>query len=109
VLTDPYYPGWRAYVDGVESPILRADYLFRAVALGPGAHVVRFVFTPRSLERGMALSLAGAVIAVGAILIGLGGPLFARRPWRLVPWRRLTVRRWRRSRTRSVPPEEPEP
>ncbi len=30
VLADAYYPGWRAYVDGEETPVLRGDYLFRA-------------------------------------------------------------------------------
>jgi hypothetical protein len=84
VLTDPYYPGWRAYVDGEEAPILHADYLFRAVPLTPGSHVVRFVFTPTSLQRGAELSLAGVVIAIGAVLMGLGGPLVIARPWRRV-------------------------
>jgi hypothetical protein len=81
VLTDPYYPGWRAFVDGVDSPILRANYLFRAVALPPGSHEVRFVFAPWSLERGAILSVAGLTIALGAILVGICGPLVARRPW----------------------------
>jgi hypothetical protein len=82
VLTDPYYPGWRAFVDGEEAPILRADYLFRAVALTPGSHVVRFTFAPTSFERGVTMSLAGLVIALGAILVGMAGPPLVRRPWR---------------------------
>jgi hypothetical protein len=82
VLTDPYYPGWRAYVDGVETPILRADYLFRAIALPPGSHEVRFVFVPLSLQRGWMLSAAGILIALSAILVGICGPLAALRPWR---------------------------
>ena len=87
MLSDPYYPGWRAFVDGVETPILRADYLFRAIALPPGSHEVRFVFVPWSLQRGMLLSAAGVLIASSAILVGIGGPLVAR-----FPWRRLTRR-----------------
>jgi hypothetical protein len=87
VLTDPFYPGWRAYVDGDETPILRADYLFRAVALAPGNHVVRFIFTPSSLQRGLELSLAGLIIALGAVLVGLGGPLIVGRAWRRAQWR----------------------
>jgi hypothetical protein len=82
VLTDPYYPGWRAFVDGQEAPILRADYLFRAVALAPGSHLVRFTFAPTSFERGIWLSLAGVGIALGAIVVGLAGPTIRRRPWR---------------------------
>lgn len=98
VLTDPYYPGWRAYVNGVETPILRADYLFRAIALPPGSHEVRFVFVPWSLQRGLTLSAAGVLIALSAVLVGIGGPLVARRLWRRLPpgaapWRRFVRRR----------------
>jgi hypothetical protein len=88
VLTDPYYPGWRAYVDGVESPILRADYLFRAVELPPGSHEIRFVFLPDSLQRGAWLTAVGVTIAVGAVLVGIGGLLVTQRPWRRRPLRR---------------------
>jgi hypothetical protein len=100
VLTDPYYPGWRAFVDGEEAPILRADYLFRAVALTPGSHLVRFTFAPTSFERGVTLSLAGLAIALGAIVVGLAGPSLVRRPWR----------RLRRDRTAGAAPgSEPGP
>jgi hypothetical protein len=101
VLTDPFYPGWRAYVDGREAPILRADYLFRAVTLTPGSHVVRFVFTPTSLQRGAQLSLAGVAIALGAMLVGLIGPLLIARPWRRARWWR-----WKGDGGSETPPEQ---
>jgi len=46
VLSENYYPAWKAYVDGKESDsdIYRADYLFRAVYLDKGRHEVKFVF-----------------------------------------------------------------
>lgn len=44
VLSENYYPSWKAYVDGQEAKIYRADYLFRAVHLGPGKHELRFIF-----------------------------------------------------------------
>jgi hypothetical protein len=46
VLNDPYQPWWFAEVDGREVPVLRANVLFRAVAISPGMHRVRFVFRP---------------------------------------------------------------
>ncbi|MDA0838296.1 MAG: YfhO family protein [Planctomycetota bacterium] len=56
VLHDSYYPGWRATVDGQPTPILRANYMFRAVALGPGTHEVQFEFRPEIVSAGLSLS-----------------------------------------------------
>ena len=46
VLNDVWHPWWRATVDGQEQPIMRANVIFRAVAVPPGQHKVSFVFTP---------------------------------------------------------------
>ncbi|MBC7227191.1 MAG: YfhO family protein [Thermoflexales bacterium] len=74
VLTDAHYPGWRAWVDGREVPIVTADRLFRAVYLEPGRHRVEFRFRPRSLWLGAAINLgtlagiaAGIVVRRGAL------------------------------------------
>jgi hypothetical protein len=40
VLSEVWYPGWRATVDGVPAQVLRANYAFRAVRLGPGQNEV---------------------------------------------------------------------
>lgn len=64
VLTDTYYPGWKAFLDGREVPILRANYLFRGIELPQGSHQVRFTYEPFSFWLGVAL-------AVAALLIGL--------------------------------------
>ncbi|MCJ7577600.1 MAG: YfhO family protein, partial [candidate division Zixibacteria bacterium] len=44
LLSENYYPAWKASVDGKETKIYRADYLFRAVYLDKGKHEVKFVF-----------------------------------------------------------------
>jgi hypothetical protein len=44
VLHDAWHPWWRARVDGEPAPILKANVLFRAVAVRPGRHRVRFRF-----------------------------------------------------------------
>jgi hypothetical protein len=46
LLNDVWHPWWRAEVDGVPAPILKADVLFRAVQVEPGRHRIRFVFHP---------------------------------------------------------------
>ncbi|MFQ5612470.1 MAG: YfhO family protein [Anaerolineae bacterium] len=61
-LSDVYYPGWRAYADGQQTPIYRANYLFRAVEVGPGQHVVEFRYEPLSFRIGLGISLLSAVI-----------------------------------------------
>ncbi|MFN8524357.1 MAG: YfhO family protein [Chloroflexota bacterium] len=66
ILTDTYYPGWRAYVDGVETPVWRANYLFRGVAIPKGEHTVELRFEPASIRVGLVLSAIGWV-GIGAI------------------------------------------
>ncbi len=46
LLNDVWHPWWRAEVDSVPAPILKADVLFRAVQVEPGRHRIRFVFHP---------------------------------------------------------------
>jgi uncharacterized membrane protein YfhO len=57
VLSDVYYPGWRATVNGQPTDVLRANYTFRAVWLPVGEHTVRMSFSPLAWRVGLALSL----------------------------------------------------
>lgn len=68
VLSEVYYPGWRAWVDGTETSVYRADYLFRAVHLEAGLHDVVFTFMPRSYMIAGAFSVAAALV-VGSCLV----------------------------------------
>lgn len=76
VLTDTFYPGWSARVIqrgvSVDAPLLRANYLFKAVAVPGGQCVVEFKYVPLSFIIGAALSavslLAVALIVCAAIL-----------------------------------------
>jgi uncharacterized membrane protein YfhO len=75
MLTDTYYPGWRAYVDGEESSIIRANLLFRAISLAAGQHRVEFAYEPTFLKIGAAISSATLLVVV----VGLLGWLAQRR------------------------------
>ncbi len=55
-ISDNFYPGWKAKVDGDETAILRADYTFRAVPLTAGEHTVRFYFDSDSFKLGAVVS-----------------------------------------------------
>jgi hypothetical protein len=68
VLSDIWYPGWRATVDGREAPVERVDYLLRGVAVGPGTHTVELTYRPASWRAGWLIS---ALAAVGLVATGL--------------------------------------
>ena len=61
-VSDTWYPGWQAYVDGKESEILRADYAFQAVAIPAGLHKVTFIYDPKSFRIGEWVSLGALIL-----------------------------------------------
>jgi hypothetical protein len=61
------YPGWHATVDGKPAKLVRADYLFQALALGAGTHRITLTFAPRSVRDGELISLATLVIVLGVL------------------------------------------
>ncbi len=67
VVSEMYFPGWHAYVDNIEAPILCTNYLFRGVIVPQGQHVVRFVYRPISVLIGAAISSL-ALICLGLLL-----------------------------------------
>jgi len=67
VLADQYFPGWTATVNGAPRPIVRADYVFRLVAVPAGESVVEFRFASRTLRLGAWIS--------GITLLGMAGAL----------------------------------
>lgn len=65
VLSDTYYPGWKAFVDGTPQKIYQADYAFRAVPLNPGTHRLEFVYDPMSFKLGVGVTLLGILGCIG--------------------------------------------
>ncbi|MCC6294665.1 MAG: hypothetical protein IT164_18575 [Bryobacterales bacterium] len=65
VLSDTWYPGWRATVDGHPAELLEVYGGLRGVVLDQGAHRVRMVFRPASVYLGAGLSLLGLLAAAG--------------------------------------------
>mgnify|MGYP000106112797 CR=1 FL=1 len=67
VLSETYYPGWRAWRDDQPVPILRANFVTRALELPPGRHRFTLVYDPWSVKvgallSGLTLALAGGVV-----------------------------------------------
>jgi hypothetical protein len=67
VLTDLFYPGWQATVDGAPATVYRANYLFRGLEVPVGKHRVEFVYRSRSFRLGLAITIAGATALLGGI------------------------------------------
>jgi hypothetical protein len=65
VLTEADYPGWRAWADGVPTPIYRANHLVQAVRVPAGDHAVEFRYEARYLGAGVGLSLVAGLGVTG--------------------------------------------
>lgn len=61
-LSDNYYPGWQAYVDGISTKIYRADYSFRAISVPTGKHEVTFSYYPANFILGLKVSAIGLLL-----------------------------------------------
>ncbi len=72
VVSEIYYDGWEARVDGQPTQIYRTEYTLRGVVVPAGKHRVEFVYRPRSFR------LGALGFAFGAAVLLLGG-LFVRR------------------------------
>jgi hypothetical protein len=81
-LSQVYYPGWQATVDGRPVAISVVDSLM-SVSLDAGQHAIEFVFDPWTVKVGVMVSVAGWG---GLVVIGL-----------VSRWRRKTVDRWNRA------------
>ncbi len=63
-VSDAYYPGWKAYLDGKEARIYRANLAFRAVYVPRGTHTVLFVYRPLSFYVGCCLTAFGLLTSL---------------------------------------------
>jgi hypothetical protein len=68
VLSEIFYPGWHAYVDGAAANVLRADWNLRAVPVPAGSHQVELRFEPTPLYRGAVVTAITLLIALGLMI-----------------------------------------
>lgn len=71
LLSDNFYPGWDAYVDGKNEKIYRADYSFRAVVVHAGIHKLRFIYKPRVFIIGLIISLTAFLLAIVTVIYAI--------------------------------------
>ena len=69
LIKDMVYPGWKAFVDGVATPILPANIAARAIPLAAGTHRVDLRYEPQSLRIGLMASYATGVSLLAGVVI----------------------------------------
>ena len=62
VVSEMFFPGWRASVDGVETRIYRTNYLFRGLVVPAGRHTVRFEYRPGSVVAGATITAITTIV-----------------------------------------------
>ncbi len=69
VLSEMYYRGWEAWIDGRRAPVERVNYVLRGLAVPAGDHRIEFVFRAPSFRNGAAYTLLGIML----LLVSVGG------------------------------------
>lgn len=72
VFSEIYYPvGWKVLVDGNETPIIRVNYLLRAITLEPGKHKIEMIYEPSSYFTSKPISLFASISVIGIVFFAL--------------------------------------
>src|SRR5579862_691777 len=84
VMSESFYPGWEAWLDGTPTEIYRTDIAFRGVVVPGGRHVLRMEFHPTILMVSAAISLGAAVLLI--VMVWRGAARFGDNGLRQGPW-----------------------
>ena len=71
VLTDSWYPGWKAFIDRAQTQILKANYTYRALIIPEGTHKIQFIYSPESFRMGVMLSVGTLSFLSIIVLVGV--------------------------------------
>ncbi len=80
VFSEVYYPeGWKAYIDGKEAQVVRANYILRAMSVPAGKHTVTMIFKPKCCYTGATIALISSIVLTILILAALGWLVYKRK------------------------------
>jgi len=70
VISQNHHPNWQAFVDGEQKPLIRANYLWTAVALSPGEHTVELRYHDPIVATTRWITFGGvAILIIGLIVV----------------------------------------
>jgi len=72
VVAQTYYHDWRAFVDGHQTPLLRANHAFQAIQVPAGTHQIRLAYEDRAFETGASVSIVAWLVCLLALFIPAG-------------------------------------
>jgi hypothetical protein len=64
-ISQNYYPGWKAKVNGVQAKVHRLDYTFTGVVVPKGLSLIELRYRPMSFKLGLLVSLFGIITTLG--------------------------------------------
>ncbi|MBA3670579.1 MAG: hypothetical protein H0W68_00970 [Gemmatimonadaceae bacterium] len=71
VVSENYFPGWSATVDGAAQPVYRANFNLIGVALPAGARSIAISFHDAAVDTGRTITLVALFGAIGLLVVGL--------------------------------------
>lgn len=69
VVSEIWYPAWKAYINGTEAKIFAANYCFRAVPIKKGNHIVEMKYESSSFSTGSIITIISLIVAIAGISI----------------------------------------
>jgi len=78
VFSEVFYKTWKAYIDGEERPIIRVNYILRALPVPAGEHTIEFKCVDKVFNTAARISLWSSIL-VGLVLLGLVGYMVRRK------------------------------
>jgi hypothetical protein len=71
MLSENYYPGWEATVDGKPAAIGRADFTLIGVELPSGGRQIELTYSSATYERGRAITVVALLLAIAGVAAGI--------------------------------------